>query len=59
MDFFIEYDDLLETYNTIWAKFRTGIKKEFDSKPAYNKEFLKTKIKPHGEEVTDFYDKKV
>ena len=59
MDFFIEYDDLLETYNTIWAKFRTDIKKEFDSKPAYNKEFLKTKIKPHGEEVTDFYDKKV
>ena len=44
MDFFIEYDDLLETYNTIWAKFRTDIKKEFDSKPAYNKEFLKTKI---------------
>ena len=25
----------------------------------YNKEFLKTKIKSHGDEVTDFYEKKV
>ena len=23
----------------------------------YNKEFLKTKIKSHGDEVTDFYEK--
>ena len=35
-----------------------GIKSEFDSEPVYNKEFLKTKIKSHGNEVTDFYDKK-
>ena len=34
------------------------IEKEFDSEPVYNKEFLKTKIKSHGDEVTDFYDKK-
>ena len=34
-------------------------KKEFDSNPLYNKNFLKTKIKSHGDEVTDFYDKKV
>ena len=33
-------------------------KKEFDSESVYNKELLKTKIKPHGNEVTDFYDKK-
>ena len=26
-------------------------------KPVYNKIFLKTKIKSHGNEVTDFYDK--
>ena len=31
-------------------------KKEFDSEPVCNKEFLKTKIKSHGDEVTDFYD---
>ena len=58
MYFLIEDDDLLEKYNTIWDKVSADIKKEFDSKPAYNKEFLKTKIKSHGEEVTGFYDKK-
>ena len=54
MNFLIEDDDLLEKYNTIW-----DIKKEFDSKPVYNKNYLKTKIKSHGNEVTDFYDKKI
>ena len=34
------------------------IQKKIDSKPVYNKEFLKTKIKSHGDEVTDFCDKK-
>ena len=32
-------------------------KKEFDSEPVYNNKFLKTKIKPHDDEVTDFYVK--
>ena len=35
------------------------IKKEFDSKPAYNKNYLKTKIKSHGDGITDFYDKNI
>ena len=56
--FFIEHEKLLEKYNTIWDKVSTGIKKEFDSDPAFNKKFLKTKIKSQGDEVTDFYDKK-
>ena len=51
-------DELLEKYNTIWDKVSADIKKEFDSKPIYNKLFWKTKIKSHGDEVTDFYDKK-
>ena len=55
MDFLIEDDELSERYNTIWDKVSADIKKEFDSKPAYNKGFLKTKIKSHGDEVTDFY----
>ena len=55
----IEDDDLLEIYNTIWDKVSADIKKEFDSEPVYNKEFLKAKIKSHGDEVTDFYDKKI
>ena len=59
MYLFIEDDDLLKKYNTIWKKVSADIEKEFDSEPVYNKEFLKTKIKSHGDEVTDFYDKKV
>ena len=29
------------------------IKKEFNSEPVYNKKFLRTKIKSHGDEVYD------
>ena len=35
------------------------MKKELDSEPVYNKNFLKTKIKSHGDEVTNFYDKEI
>ena len=35
------------------------MKKEFDSEPVYNKEYLNAKIKSHGDEVTDFYDKEI
>ena len=35
------------------------IRKEFDSEPVYNKEFLKSKIKSHGDEVKDYYDKAI
>ena len=55
----IEDDDLLEKINTIWDKVSTDIKKEFDSKPIYNKKFSKLKVKSHGNEFTDFYDKKI
>ena len=37
----------------------SDIKKEFDSEPFYNKKFLKNKIKSHGDEVTDFYNKNI
>ena len=30
-----------------------------DSESVHNKEFLKSKIKYHGDEVTDFYDEKI
>ena len=33
--------------------------KKIDSDPVYNKFFLKTKIKSHGNEVTDFHDKDI
>ena len=55
----IEDDDLLEKYNTIWDKVSPDIKKEFERDPVCNKNYLKTKIKSHGDQVTDFYDKKI
>ena len=58
MYFLIEDDDLLKKYNAVWDKVITDIKKKIDSKPIYNKGFLKAKIKSYGDEVTDFYDKK-
>ena len=59
MYFSIEDDDLLEKYNTIWDKFRPDMKKEFDSRPVYNKNCLETKIKSDCDEVTDFYNKDI
>ena len=57
MRFLMDNDDLSERYNIIWNKVSADIKKELDSKPVYDKEFLKTKTKSHGDEVTDFYGK--
>ena len=37
----------------IWDKVGADIKKEFNSKRAYNKIFLKNKIKFYGDKVTD------
>ena len=55
----IEGDDLLENYNNFWDKISVDTKREFDSEPIHKEEFLKTKIKSHGNEVTEFYDKKI
>ena len=59
MHFLIEDNDLLEKYNTVWRKVSSDIKKEFDSEPVYNKNYLETKTKSYRNEVTDFYNKKV
>ena len=40
--FVIEDDSWLQKYNIIWNKVSTDIKKEYGSKPAYNKKFWKT-----------------
>ena len=55
----IEDDDLLEKYNAIWDIVSSDIKIKFDSETICNKEFLKVKIKSHGDEVTNFYGKKI
>ena len=55
--FLIEGDELLEKYNTIWDKVSADIKKE--SNTVCNKNYLKSKIKSHGDEVTDLYDEEI
>ena len=45
---------LIEKFNTIWDKDSNDRKKEFGSEPVYNKEFLKIKVKSHGNKVADF-----
>ena len=37
-------------------QFAANAEKQFDSKHVCDKDFLKTKIKFHGDEATDFYD---
>ena len=59
MYFLTKDDKLLEKYNTAQGKVSADIKKEFYSEPIYNKNFLKTEIRSHGNVVTDYYDKKV
>ena len=59
MYFLMEDDDLLEKYNTTWDTVSANIRKEFDSEPVCNKNYLKIKIKSYGNEVTNFYDKKI
>ena len=49
--FFIEDDNFLEKYNTIWDKIGASAKKEFNNEPVYNKNYLTTRIKSHGNSV--------
>ena len=55
MYYLIEDDELLEKYNTIWDRVSADIKKQFYNEPVYYKNYLKTKIKSYGDEVTDFF----
>ena len=54
MYFLIEEGDLSKLYYTIWDKISTDIKKEFERELVYNEKIWKTKLKSHGDEVTDF-----
>ena len=65
MSWFINdvYDIFIDIgISNIKGSFRVvsaNIKKEFDSQSVYNKNILKTKIKFHGDEVTDFFNQKI
>ena len=56
--FLTEDDGLMKKYKNIWNKISTDRIKEFQSESVYNKAFLKTKTKSHGDEIIDFCDKK-
>ena len=46
MSFLIKDDELLEKYNEIWEKVKYSIKKEFVSKPVYNKKMSLAQLFP-------------
>ena len=51
---------LLEKYNEIWKKVSNIIRKEFDSKPVYNEQYVKNKIKSYNGKInTNFYNNKI
>ena len=51
---------MLGKCNEIWEIVRNSIKKEFDSKPAYNVKYLKTKIKFYNGKInTNFQSNKI
>ena len=54
----IEDDDILKKYNSIRDKVSPDNKKQLDSEPTYSKNYLKTKIKSHGDKLEIFTQKK-
>ena len=48
MPFLIKDEKLSERYNSVFEKVSNIIKKEFHTKPVYNKKYLKTKIKSYN-----------
>ena len=52
--------ELLQKYNEIWEKVKNSLKKEFDSEPVYDEQFLKAKIKSYNGKIdTHFHDNKI
>ena len=43
----------------IWNKVSSSITKELDCESIYNKKFLKTKIKSHSDEATNFHTRQL
>ena len=60
ISFLVKHDELLEKYNEIWENFKNSLRKEFDSKPKYNQNYLKAKIKScNGKINTNFLNNKI
>ena len=60
MSFLIKNEELIGKYNEIWDKVSNSMKKGFDSEPAYNEKYTKTKIKSYDGKInTNFCGDKV
>ena len=59
MNYSIEDDELIESYDVIWNKVSNSFKKELHCEPIYNKKFMKTKIRSYGKKATDFHIKEI
>ena len=58
--FLIEDEELFEKYSKIWNKVRNSIKKELDSEPLYNENYLRTIVKYHEAKInTGFHDNEI
>ena len=50
----------MEKYNDIWKKIKDSLKRECDSKPVYNKIYIKAKVKSYNGNInTSFYNNKI
>ena len=56
MNFLVHDKELLQKYNEIWDKVKNLFKKEFNSEPVYNYEYIKTKINSYN---INFYGNKI
>ena len=60
MSFLIKDDELFEKYNGISEKVKDTLKKEFDNEPAYNKKYLKGKIRSYNVKTnTNFHNNEI
>ena len=60
MTFLINDDELLEKYKEIRKEIKNSIKKEFDSEPVYNENYLIVKIKSYNEKINkNLYNSKI
>ena len=60
MSFLIKDDGILGKYNEIWEKVQNNIKKVFNSKPVYNEQYLKDKIKSYNGNInTNFHKNRI
>ena len=58
--FFNKNNGFLEKCYEVWGKVSNTIKKGFDKEPAYNENYLRSKIKPCKEKIrTNFHGDKI